>query len=498
MARILDISFCLLFCIVILPENTTSYRSSSRPNVRSDFPKDFKFGAATSAYQTEGGWDADGKGPSMWDVALHNNPSLVLDRSNGDVSGDSYHVFDKDLKIIKELGLDFYRFSISWPRLLPNGDISSLNQAGVKYYNMVIDKLLANNIEPLVTMLHFDIPDEIQKLGGATNPIFVDYFASYANLLYKLFGDRVKNWVTINEPRLFCVYSYGNGILVPNLNTSGVGDYLCGDHMLKAHAKAYKIYQDHYFQQFRGRVGIVLEAVGTYCRKGGSLSLNDRAMEYYLGWMAHPLLSNKGDYPEVMRKEIDENSKLEGRAWSRLPKLDQHWIDLMKGTCDFLGLNYYSSQYGVPLNRTDQFKPPSFEQDVGLQLFADPSWPAANSWLTSFPKGLRDILNWIKSQYGDIDIIITENGWADGGQLKDTERIEYLTKHLQEVLNAIHIDKCNVKGYTYWSLLDSFEWVSGFSERFGLYSVDIGSPTKERTPKESAIVYKNIIRNRKI
>lgn len=462
-----------------------------------DIPASFKFGVATAAYQIEGGWNADGKGPSIWDTFTHNHPEMIADGTNGDVADDSYHLFDKDLELIKDLGLNFYRFSISWPRVLPTGDISSLNQKGINYYNKVINKLLENNIEPMVTMLHYDLPEELQKLGGYVNPLFLRYFEEYTDILFKNFGDRVKVWVTFNEPADYCVPGYGEGTMPPLINASAQGaEYLCMDNTLKGHALAYHLYRKKYAKNFKGKIGITISSRYFYSKEDNADVVN-RALQFQLGWLAHPLFSKAGGYPEVMINEVAANSMREGRKWSRLPDMSDEWKEIIKGAADFLGLNYYTSRY-VKLGQRNTNKKPSYENDARLEYSVDPKWKRANiGWLYSVPEGLGDLLRWIKEEYDNIEVYITENGWSDDGELNDVDRITSLKAHIREVVKAATQDNCNISGYAVWSLIDNFEWREGYSRRFGLCYVNITSPTRERIRKDSFQIYKDIIRNRK-
>jgi beta-glucosidase/6-phospho-beta-glucosidase/beta-galactosidase len=186
------------------------------------------------------------KGESIWDRATHQFPDFVSDLSNGDEACDSYNNYKRDVEMLVELGVDFYRFSISWPRLIPSGIVSKVSEDGFKYYDNLINELLANNIEPVPTLYHWDLPQGLQELGGWTNPVIADYFEDYANLAYMLYGDRVKTWLTFNEPQVFCYQGYGNASKAPMLNYTGIGEYLCGHTVLIAHAKAYRLYNDVY------------------------------------------------------------------------------------------------------------------------------------------------------------------------------------------------------------------------------------------------------------
>ncbi|XP_055910682.1 myrosinase 1-like, partial [Eupeodes corollae] len=458
------------------------------------FPKNFSFGAATSAYQIEGGWNADGKGPSIWDEYTHNDPDRITDRSNGDVAIDSYHRFDLDLKILKELKLDHYRFSIAWTRIFPNGDVSSKNQKGIDYYNDIIDKLLANNIEPMVTMYHWDLPVDIQKLGGFTNALIINYFTAYAEELFKLFGDRVKLWITFNEPMQICKPGYSTAESPPNIKSPGIGDYLCFTNILKAHARTYHLYKSKYVKEQRGRIGITMDTF-FFISKSNDKNDVDRGMQFSFGIIAHAIFSKAGGFPKVLVDDIGKNSLAEGRSVSRLPHLDAYWKAYIRGSFDFLGLNYYTSRYverpSKPLGEN-----PSMLRDYDIEETSDPNWLQGKSnWLYCVPTGFEGLLKWIREEYDNVEVKITENGWSDEGDLDDDDRVSYYKSHLQAVLNAIH-DGSNITSYSAWSLFDNFEWNRGYTEKFGLYAVDMKSPKRERTAKKSAIYYRKIIEAR--
>ncbi|XP_019545090.3 myrosinase 1 [Aedes albopictus] len=465
------------------------------------FPKTFNFGAATAAYQIEGAWNADGKGPSVWDTLTHNHPDAVVDRATGDIACDSYNRYQEDIAALKEVGFGFYRFSISWSRLLPEGDLSSLNTAGLDYYNKLIDGLLTEGIEPLVTMVHYDIPQYIQDLGGLTSPLFVKYFEIYADVLFRHFGDRVKVWITHNEPYDFCVEGYGSGIDGPMVHASGVGEYLCAHHVLLSHAAAYHLYQKRYFDHQYGILGITLSGRYFYpANNETKAEVVDRALQFQIGWFAHPLFSEAGGYPPVMIEAIQDHSMREGRSMSRLPEFSEEMKEYVRGTANFFAYNYYSSRL-VALNTKeyDVKPPPSVDKDAGLVYSVDPSWKRAkSSWLYVVPEGLRGMLNWIKQEYNNPPVFITENGYSDDGQLEDHERVEYYKSHLNAILDALLEDECKVVGFTAWSIIDNFEWLRGYSEKFGLYHVNFSSPGRERTPKLSSKLLQAVIKTRKI
>ncbi|OWR52173.1 seminal fluid protein CSSFP031 [Danaus plexippus plexippus] len=217
-------------------------------------------GTATASYQIEGAWDVDGKSENIWDHLTHTDPCKVLDCSNGDVADNSYFLYKRDVEMMRELGLDTYRFSISWTRILPTGFPDYINKAGVAYYNNLIDEMLKYNIQPIVTLYHWDLPQKIQEMGGWTNSEIVNWFGDYARVIFNFFGDRVKYFITINEPHQICLFGYGEDILAPALNIQGIADYLCMKNVLLGHARAYHIYDKEFRVKQNGKIFITINA----------------------------------------------------------------------------------------------------------------------------------------------------------------------------------------------------------------------------------------------
>ncbi|XP_046664959.1 myrosinase 1-like isoform X1 [Homalodisca vitripennis] len=465
------------------------------------FPPDFIFGVGSSSYQVEGGAKLDGKGESTIDRFVHTRPEHIIDRSNGDVSCNTYKLFKEDTKLLVDLGVDFYRFSISWSRILPNGDVSNINEAGINYYNDLIDNLLENNIQPMVTIFHWDLPQVLQDLGGWPNPLIADYFEDYARVLFEHFGDRVKYWCSINEPRLYSSFAYGRSLsvyplLAPGLELHGTGEYLACHTLLRAHAKTYHLYNDHYRESQKGQIGIVADAF--YYRPASNspedIEAAERGLIFELGWVLHPIFSSEGDYPPLMKDIVAQNSIKEGRFRSRLPTFTPEEIKLLKGSSDFLGLNHYTT-YVVTAGGCGAN--PSHNRDTNFIRAIDPASTTNRypSWLAVEPEGIRQLLGWISKNYNNPKVIITENGCADPNKLEDNHKVDYHKMYLKAVLEAIN-DGCNVKGYTVWSFLDSFEWDCGYTEKFGLYHVDFEDPSRPRTPKKSAEFFKEFLKTK--
>lgn len=424
-------------------------------------PDSFIFGVATASYQIEGAVNEDNRGPSVWDEFTHRNPSPIFDKSNGDVAADSYHNLDRDFALLEELGVRAYRFSISWSRILPNGDPNQVNQAGIDYYDRLINGLLQRNITPFVTMFHWDTPLALQtQFSGFMDRRIVNSFVTYACVLFNKYGDRVKHWITFNEPNEFCGNGYGGSSAAPGMNLSGVGDYLCMHHVILAHAKTYRMYQQMFKERQRGEIGITLNNRFVF---GNNSDLVDRFMTFTLGWKMDPLFKKPfHGYPQEMKAQIEENSKAEMRSSSRLPEFTDEDREMFnESVVDFLGLNYYTSRI-VSAGHYSPDSPASYDKDLNITLSVSSEWIRAKSqWLYSVPEGLTQLLMWIKEKYDNPKIYITENGWSDEGELRDIDRVRYLTKHLMAVQQAL-VNGVNVQGYFHWSLFDNFEWERGY------------------------------------
>uniref|UniRef100_A0A8C1DMX5 Cytosolic beta-glucosidase n=1 Tax=Cyprinus carpio carpio TaxID=630221 RepID=A0A8C1DMX5_CYPCA len=463
------------------------------------FPNGFSWGAGSSAYQTEGAWDKDGKGLSIWDVFTHKKGKTFLN-DTGDSSCEGYYKIKDDISLMKELNLNHYRFSISWPRIMPTGIRSDhVNEKGVNYYNALIDELLEHNITPIVTLYHWDLPQVLQeKYGGWQNISMINYFNDFANLCFERYGDRVKYWITFNNPWSVAVEGYETGEHAPGLKLRGTGAYRAAHHIIKAHAKVWHTYDTQWRNKQRGMVGISLsgdwgEPVDITNQK--DIEAAERYVQFYIGWFATPIFH--GDYPQVMKDFIGRKSAQQGLGTSRLPTFSSQEKSYIKGTSDFLGVGHFTTHY-ITQKSFPSSRGYTYFSDWDVAELVDPRWPDPGSeWLYSVPWGFRRLLNFIKTQYGNPMIYITENGVSEKmmcTELCDDWRIQYYKAYINEMLKAIR-DGVNVKGYTAWSLLDKFEWDEGYSERFGLYYVDFRNKNKPRYPKASVQFYKRIIRS---
>lgn len=263
---------------------------------------------------------------------------------------------------------------------------------GINYYHNLIDALIAAGIEPMVTMYHWDLPQAIQDLGGLTNPLFVRYFEQYARLLFEEYGSKVQYWITFNEPMEYCGSGYGSGSWPPAIHANGVGDYLCAHYTILAHARAYHLYKNEYYELYHGKVGITLNGGATFASNPDDpldVAASDRSFQFSFGLYANPIFL--GGYPQVVIDRVNANSLAEGRPWSRLPEFTPEEIEYVKGTSDFFGLNYYTSRI---VQHTDSpwGDNPSRSRDESVHAYTNPDWPSANGWLYSFPYGLRFII----------------------------------------------------------------------------------------------------------
>ncbi|CAK4576247.1 unnamed protein product [Aphanomyces euteiches] len=462
------------------------------------FPKGFQWGTATAAYQIEGGWNEGGRGMSIWD-AFSKTPGKVVHGDTGDKAVDHFHLFKEDVAIMAKMGLKHYRLSISWPRILPTGFTDHVNEEGILFYNALLDELLANGVEPVVTLYHWDLPLALQTehdgwLGGK---IVVDAFAAYARLCFERFGDRVKNWITLNEPWCSAILGYGSGDMAPGRKLKGKTEaYISAHNLLLAHAHAVDIYRKDFKPKQHGLIGITLNCdfrepkpTSDAAAYKKNQEAAERALLMDLGWFADPVYF--GDYPEVMKK----------RLGNRLPRFTDEESKLLKGSNDFFGLNHYGTAYAEPSANFEDDKPASPDgiiwDDTGVALSADPKWLKTDMGWNAVPWGFRKLVTWIQARYSpEGGIYVTENGCACADDERaaaenDTFRVQFYASYLAELHKAITEHGVDVRGYYAWSFIDNYEWAFGYSKRFGLHWVDY--ETMERVPKASAKCFAKVM-----
>lgn len=499
-----------------------------------EFPKDFVWGAATAAYQIEGAAAEGGRGPSIWDDITHSEllKSMGVHFQTGDVADDHYHRFRDDVALMAKLGFNAYRLSISWSRVIPDGDQGPVNEEGVKFYNDLFDEMGKRKIDPWVTLFHWDLPSGInQKFGGLLGPKekIVAAFSRYARLCFERFGDRVKHWITLNEPFVVAFY-YMPGIGWPKrVYGSAIDPYTAAHNMLLCHANAVGIYRKEFAAKQGGKIGITLNSDFTMPLNPDSKREVDavqRARDFQIGWFADPVYF--GDYPASMR---------EAAGW-RLPKFTPEETALIKNSSDFFGLNNYFTTHAFPA-------PESFVGRFYWKLMTwccniqgpwaadravitkdDPEWEhvtTGTGW-PIVPWGHRDLLLYIQEHYNPPGgIAVTENGCSyeedsssqrdqstpgalepqpykpgsieedwDSETFDDPRRLRYF-KHYLTAVHAARARGADVRAYFAWSFMDNFEWLAGYKMRFGIVRVDY--PTQRRTIKASGRFYADVIKN---
>lgn len=451
------------------------------------FSDTFTWGASTAAYQIEGAADAAGKGQSVWDQMAH-WPGKVYQGHTGDRACDHYHHLEEDLDLMASIGLQGYRFSFSWPRVLPGG-VGTVNEAGLSFYDRLIDGLLERGIEPWATLFHWDYPMELYYRGGWLNADCSDWFAEYAQVIADRFGDRIGNWITINEPQIFVGFGYWNGVHAPGLQLSPADLARITHHVLKAHGKAVSVLRascqkaphigwapavgSHTVDRaFEGDSELVAQA------REGQFTYEDKP-EAILGsalW-CEPVF--KGEYPEKFLS-------------TRGQYLPQGWeadIPSISASLDFCGLNIYSAAARYCRDEAGAV-------DVRGQDALGLGMPRTMFHWGVVPESLYWGPRFFHERYG-LPIVITENGMSShdwvglDGAVHDLQRIDFTTRYLRELRRAA-ADGTRVDGYFHWSLLDNFEWAEGYLQRFGLIHVDF--ETTKRTPKDSALWYGEVIR----
>ncbi|CAN1828894.1 Beta-glucosidase 24 [Linum perenne] len=437
----------ILFIVIELGFGVTSLSNREQSNVvrkestlkRSQFSPDFLFGATSSSYQYEGGTWKDGRRPSIWDAYSHSYSDRILDGSNGDVATDSYRLYKDDIALVKQMGMNTYRFSVSWSRVLPNGKLSGgINKRGIEYYNKVINEIISQGLTPFVTLLHLDYPQALQdEYDGFLSRRILNDFRNFADLCFKEFGDRVKYWVSINEPHTLSRGGFTVGDLAPGR---------CSN----THATVVQLYRRKYQAAQKGIIGMSMNVDWfiPYSSSEEDKRAANRSLDFMFGWFMDPI--TRGDYPESMKQYVGK----------RLPRFTKQESELMKGSFDFIGVNYYTGRYVIDQSNAGDHHHPGYLTDA---LASITRVPETGNYTHSPLKATPD----------------------------DNLRVSFYKEHLASVRSAIK-QGANVKGFLVWSLLDCFEWLSGYHLKFGLYFVDPENPSI-RIPKLSAIWFRKFL-----
>ena len=431
------------------------------------FRKDFMWGAATASFQIEGAWNEDGKSPSIWDEFCHRG-GKIEDNSTGDIACDHYHRYKEDVKLMAELGLKAYRFSIAWTRILPDGT-GKINEKGLEFYSNLVDELLKYNITPYVTLYHWDLPYCLQLKGGWTNPESPLWFEEYTKVIVKCFGERVKNYITFNEPSVFMGCGCSQGSHAPGYQLSTRDLLHMGHNIHLAHGRAVKVIRE--LTPF-AEVGITLASLPAIpvTEKDADAAYESHfsiTREFFFwsdAYWADPIVL--GHYPEKLLQETKDI----------FPSFTDEDMKLISQKIDFIGINIYQGHYTGDYTR----KPGTPHTEIGWDTF-----DSALEWgVKHFTKRYQ------------IPIYITENGlschdWESlDGKVHDPNRIDFLHRYLRGLKTAAE-SGCDVRGYFQWSFMDNFEWAKGYNPRFGMVFCDYA--TQKRIPKDSAYWYKEVI-----
>lgn len=440
----------------------------------------FVWGAATSSYQIEGAYQEDGKGLNIWDVYTK-EPGKIYGGHTGDIACDHYHWYEQDVALMKEIGLKAYRFSINWARILPNG-IGEVNQKGIDFYKKLIEKLKEAQIEPYITLYHWELPYALYQQGGWMNPKIVEWFGYYAKVVAENFSDQVKYFFTLNEPQCFVGLGFLNGEHAPGLKLPIKDTFLMAHHVLMAHGRAVQMLREHAKQNIQ--VGYAPTGTMSYPQTNKkedieaarahlfSCDSNVHNWTWNVSWWSDPVLL--GHYPEEGLEKY--------RAY--LPLMKESDLKLIAEPIDFYGQNIYN---GKCIRMGHDGKPEEVVRYEGFPKTAM-GWPITPECLYWGPKFLYE-------RYGK-PIYITENGLSChdvislDGKVHDPNRIDFLHRYLRELKRAEE-DGIDIRGYFQWSLMDNFEWACGYNDRFGLVYVDYQS--QQRILKDSAYWYRETI-----
>jgi beta-glucosidase len=447
------------------------------------FPESFTWGAATASYQVEGGWNAEGKGPSVWDMFTH-RPGTVENGDRGDTGCDHYHLWEEDLELMKRIGLEAYRFSVSWPRVIPEG-IGKVNDTGLGFYDRLVDGLLEAGVEPWLTLFHWDFPYALYLKGGWLNPDVSRWFGDYTAVLVDALSDRVSNWISLNEPQCFIGLGHLTGEHAPGLRLGFDEALRVAHNALLAHGTAVDAIRSR--AKHKPRVGVapvgVVKMPATATEENIELARQEmfsiKARNFWNhAWFGDPMVL--GHYPE-------DGLRLFGDAVPDFPASD---LDRICRPLDFYGINLYFPEYIVEADGT-------LRHCMGGELDGSKTEFTALGWPVK-PEAMYWGLRFLHERYR-LPMVVTENGlanpdWpAQDGAVHDPQRIDFIGRYLLQVHRAI-AEGVDVRGYFAWTLMDNFEWSLGYRPRFGLIHVDY--PSRKRTLKDSAWWYSKVIGSR--
>ncbi|CAL1710086.1 unnamed protein product [Somion occarium] len=461
------------------------------PNTPSSYelPSNFLWGFATASFQIEGSTDAGGRGKSIWDD-FSKIPGKTLDGRDGDVATDSYNRWQEDLDLLVSYGVKSYRFSLAWSRIIPlGGRDDPISEEGIKFYSDFIDALLAKGITPFVTLYHWDLPQTLHDryLGWLNKTEIVQDYVRYARVCFERFGDRVKHWLTMNEPWCISILGYGRGVFAPGRSSdrlrSPEGDsstepWIAGHSVILSHAYAVRAYREEFKQKQGGEIGVTLNGdwAMPYDDSPANIEAAQHALDVAIGWFADPIYL--GSYPAYMKEMLGD----------RLPSFTEEEWSVVKGSSDFYGMNTYTTNL-CKAGGEDEFQGNveyTFTRPDGTQLGTQ----AHCAWLQDYPEGFRDLLNYLYKRYRK-PIYVTENGFAVKDEdkkpveeaLHDDDRVQYYRGVTDSLIKAVNEDGVDVRAYFAWSLLDNFEWADGYVTRFGVTYVDY--KTQKRYAKDS-------------
>lgn len=462
------------------------YRPGMKPQAI-QFPPRFLWGAATSAYQIEGSHDVDGRKPSIWD-SFARVPGRVVNGDNGDLACDSYRRVEEDVALLKQLGARAYRFSIAWPRVIPDGR-GPVNPLGIAYYQRLVALLRDAGIAPMVTLYHWDLPQALQDEGGWLNRRSAEDFAHFAGVMFDALGESVPFWFTVNEPWCASLLSHAMGEHAPGERDLGRA-LTVAHHLLLGHGLAMTEFRR---RKLGGQIGMApnVDWREPYSQAPQDVAACERGLDWFNRWFIDPIYH--GRYPADMLARYAEL----GLA----PPVQAGDMATISQAPDMLGVNYYTGSYG--LDRPDPL-PLRAQDDARTQMDALRNLDGVNvggfaktdiGW-DIYPEGFYKVLLWLRDEYGNPPLFITENGACDNtlpgadGRVHDAVRVEYLHRHVIAVHRAMR-SGCDIRGYLAWSLLDNFEWTFGYGKRFGLVHTDF--ETLKRTPKDSFHWYSQLI-----